>query len=118
MTAIPAPSIRASPTAARILNSTPAPSRSARPGSTAAHACAVLDDHSVWCWGNNNFGSLGDGTTTNRLSPVPVVGLNTAVNVSCSFGTTCATLSSGSVSCWGLNEHGDLGIGSELPGQS
>jgi alpha-tubulin suppressor-like RCC1 family protein len=83
-----------------------------------AHACAVLDDHSVWCWGGNNYGSLGDGTTTNRLSPVPVVGLNNAVNVSCSFGTTCAALSSGSVSCWGFNEHGDLGIGSELPNQS
>ena len=83
-----------------------------------AHACAVLDDHSVWCWGGNNFGALGDGTTTNRLSPVPVVGLNNAANVSCSFGTTCAALSSGSVSCWGFNEHGDLGIGSELPNQS
>jgi alpha-tubulin suppressor-like RCC1 family protein len=47
-----------------------------------------------------------------------VVGLNNAVNVSCSFGTTCAALSSGSVSCWGFNEHGDLGIGSELPNQS
>jgi alpha-tubulin suppressor-like RCC1 family protein len=83
-----------------------------------AHACAVLDDHSVWCWGGNNYGSLGDGTTTNRLAPVPVVGLNNAANVSCSFGTTCAALSSGSVSCWGFNEHGDLGIGSELPNQS
>ena len=83
-----------------------------------AHACAVLDDHSVWCWGSNNFGALGDGTNTSRLAPVPVVGLNNAVNVSCSSGTTCATLSSGSVSCWGYNGNGDLGIGAEIPNSS
>ncbi len=40
-----------------------------------AHSCALLKDGSVWCWGQNNHGQLGDGTTTDRASPAPVQGL-------------------------------------------
>ena len=48
--------------------------------------CAVLADGGVTCWGANDFGALGDGTTTDRASPVAVVGLGgsaTAVTLRC-----------------------------------
>jgi alpha-tubulin suppressor-like RCC1 family protein len=35
---------------------------------------AIKTDGSLWAWGNNEYGQLGDGTTTDRLSPVPVIG--------------------------------------------
>ena len=38
------------------------------------HTCAVDDSAAVWCWGWNFAGGLGDGTTTDSASPVPVVG--------------------------------------------
>ena len=39
------------------------------------HSCAIRSGHEVWCWGDNEFGQLGDGTLENRYSPVRVVGL-------------------------------------------
>jgi len=45
-------------------------------GALLGHSLAVRSDGSVWAWGHNNAGQLGDGTTTSRLAPVPVVGLN------------------------------------------
>jgi alpha-tubulin suppressor-like RCC1 family protein len=39
------------------------------------HVCALRDDATVWCWGNNDRGQLGDGTTTSSPYPVKVVGL-------------------------------------------
>jgi alpha-tubulin suppressor-like RCC1 family protein len=40
-----------------------------------SYACALLGDGSVQCWGDNTYGQLGDGTTTQRSQPVPVQGL-------------------------------------------
>ncbi|HEX9230691.1 MAG TPA: RCC1 domain-containing protein, partial [Jatrophihabitantaceae bacterium] len=40
-----------------------------------SHTCAILDDHTVRCWGTNLGGELGDGTRTDRLTPVRVLGL-------------------------------------------
>ncbi|MFZ9596248.1 MAG: RCC1 domain-containing protein, partial [Bdellovibrionia bacterium] len=37
------------------------------------HTCALLSDSSVWCWGNNSFGQLGDGTSTSRVTAAPVL---------------------------------------------
>jgi alpha-tubulin suppressor-like RCC1 family protein len=36
------------------------------------HTCGVKTDGTLWCWGRNNIGQLGDGTTTDRLTPVQV----------------------------------------------
>jgi alpha-tubulin suppressor-like RCC1 family protein len=73
--------------------------------------CALKTDGSLWCWGSNFHGNVGDGTTTRRLSPVPVTTLgNSVVEVSCGVHT-CARKTDGTVWCWGFNSNGQLGDG-------
>ena len=78
------------------------------------HTCALLDDGSVSCWGNNGYGQLGDGTNTNRNTPTQTSSLGTgrtAVAITAGAIHTCAILDDGSVSCWGYNGNGQLGDG-------
>lgn len=65
------------------------------------HACARLEGGSVWCWGSNRDGQLGDGTTVTRAVPMPVVGLSSVVSIAAGSNHTCAALVDGSVRCWG-----------------
>ncbi|WP_394850914.1 hypothetical protein LZC95_45380 [Pendulispora brunnea] len=84
-----------------------------------SHACAIVDDGSVWCWGRNQWGALGaghsDGTKMDlpeSSTPVMVQGLSTgALYVSAGIDFTCATLADRSVMCWGANHLGQLGRG-------
>ncbi len=73
------------------------------------HSCAVLGTGAVWCWGDNAWGQLGDGTYTESLAPVQVAGVADAEKVCAGVDHTCALLASGRVACWGSNEHGQLG---------
>ncbi len=79
-----------------------------------AHACALLNGGSLQCWGYNDAGELGDGTTSNSSVPVPVSNISSAVAVSVGSvfdDDTCALLSGGTIQCWGANNFGQLGDG-------
>jgi alpha-tubulin suppressor-like RCC1 family protein len=76
------------------------------------HSCAVTAGGGVKCWGDNQNGQIGDGTTTRRHIPTDVIGLSSgAVAVAVSHHTSCALLASGGVKCWGYNDHGAVGDG-------
>ncbi len=74
-------------------------------------ACGVDTAGGVRCIGGNQLGQLGDGTTTERRSPVTVSGLTGVAEVHSSGSHTCARLTDGGVRCWGSNESGQLGDG-------
>lgn len=72
---------------------------------------ALKADGSLWVWGYNNFGQLGDGTTTTRLAPIPVPGLTDVVGISTGGDHTLAVTRTGHVWAWGYNGSGQLGLG-------
>ncbi len=83
-----------------------------------SHVCTIFDDTSLQCWGDNSFGQLGDGTTTDRLT-MTQVGLDegrTAVSISAGRSHSCAIQDNGELVCWGRNNFGQLGDGTN--GQS
>jgi alpha-tubulin suppressor-like RCC1 family protein len=80
--------------------------------------CVVLDDGSMKCWGDNNFGQLGQGTTSlvTVVSPTnqPIIDLGTgerALDVTTGGDHVCVLLQRGAVKCWGANFNGMLGLG-------
>jgi hypothetical protein len=75
------------------------------------HSLAVRSDGTVWAWGANNGGQLGDGTTTNRSVPVQVTGLTGVTQVAAGTFHSLAVRSDGTVWAWGNNLHGQLGDG-------
>jgi alpha-tubulin suppressor-like RCC1 family protein len=78
----------------------------------AKHTCAHRTDGTMWCWGDNSYGQLGDGSTTARNRPIQVTMLGTNVGrVGTGGAHTCAFTKDGSVWCWGNNASGQLGVG-------
>ena len=65
------------------------------------HSCARMDDGTVQCWGANDFGQLGDGTTRDRPGPVEVLHLTDAAHLDVGDRASCAVRRSGAVVCWG-----------------
>jgi alpha-tubulin suppressor-like RCC1 family protein len=98
------------------------PGRTARSITVGAyHACAILDDRGVKCWGNNGNGRLGVGDTAHRGDDAGEMGANlpyvslgagrTAKAVSAGYTHTCAILDNDTLKCWGGGAYGALGNG-------
>lgn len=91
------------------------------------HTCAVLKDGPVKCWGSNGNGALGDGTSSQRSTPVAVIDLDsitseplleepmTVAALAAGSSHTCALLGGGTVQCWGANIFGQIGDGTTTP---
>jgi alpha-tubulin suppressor-like RCC1 family protein len=74
-----------------------------------SHGCAITLADVTFCWGLNSYGQVGDGSTTNRRSPVKVAGGITFRQVSPGGFHTCAVSSGKKAYCWGQNAYGQLG---------
>ena len=76
------------------------------------HACAVRP-RTLWCWGLNDYGQLGDGSSVDRRTPVRVGTDANWASVTTGDGFTCAVRTTHTLWCWGRNDYGQLGDGTD-----
>jgi alpha-tubulin suppressor-like RCC1 family protein len=77
------------------------------------HTCGRLDTNQVSCWGKNEFGQLGDGSTSDQSVPTPIAGPAFA-SITAGRNHTCGLTAGGVAYCWGKGSSGQLGSGEEL----
>jgi alpha-tubulin suppressor-like RCC1 family protein len=82
------------------------PAVSVSGGAAHLHTCAMLEDKTLMCWGENSKGQLGDGTTIPASKPQPVIALDDVHDFAIGYIHSCAVDVTGQVSCWGWNPHG------------
>ncbi|MBS1773996.1 MAG: T9SS type A sorting domain-containing protein [Bacteroidetes bacterium] len=75
------------------------------------YAIGLKSDGTLWAWGRNIYGQLGDGTTTDRTSPVQIGSLTNWISIATGFGHSIAIRADGTLWAWGHNNSGQLGIG-------
>jgi alpha-tubulin suppressor-like RCC1 family protein len=73
------------------------------------HACALITDGTVRCWGSNGSGQLGNGSSSNSSRPVTVSGLTDVVSIAAGYLNSCAVKSDGTLVCWGDNSYYQTG---------
>ena len=79
------------------------------------HTCVAKNNGTLWCWGFNAGGQLGDGTNTDKYYPWQITSVgNSVVEVAAGFDHTCARMKDGTLWCWGLNGSGQVGDGSGI----
>ena len=82
--------------------------------SSGQHMCAIKNNGTLWCWGNNEDGQLGLGDTTNRSVPTQVGTDTTWRSGAAGYGSTCAikvVAGHNTLWCWGVNAEGQMGNG-------
>ena len=79
------------------------------------HSIALKRDGTVWTWGDNRFGQLGDGSTTDRIVPAQVSGVSNVIAVSAGADHTVVLERDGTMLAWGRNASGQLGNGFKFP---
>ena len=84
---------------------------SAGGASFTSHTCALLRNGTIYCWGGDGDGQLGNGGHFRSPTAVRVKGISTAVQVSAGLRHSCALLAGGTVRCWGMGSMGQLGNG-------
>lgn len=83
-----------------------------RAGGFIGHTCGFTDTGTAYCWGENERGQVGDGSTTDRVSPSAVVGDLLFGSLDAGFRHTCARTTGGTLYCWGSGAAGQLGTNS------
>ncbi len=78
------------------------------------HTCGIATDGTLWCWGANGSGQLGDGTLAASAVPVQVGNRTVWVRVATGGTHNCAIPDDGTLWCWGSNGSGELGTGNTL----
>lgn len=86
-----------------------------------SHTCGIRTDHTLWCWGSNQYGKLGTITTSgpHKTNPTPVQVLasgpdQTWLTVDAGSAHTCGIRTDHTLWCWGTNRYGQLGPGNNL----
>jgi len=76
-----------------------------------AHTLAIKTDGTLWAWGSNSFGEIGDGTTISKNTPVQIGNQTNWLSVAVGENHSLAIKSDGTLWSWGLNNYGQLGDG-------
>ena len=102
-------SVTSNPATLTVTTTAPSATRPIKLAAGGSHSVAILANGSMVAWGENSIGNLGDGTTTPRSGPVPVLVINDGLTVAASSHTLVVRSTDGSVWAWGNNDWGQVG---------